>query len=353
MAADNRTEKPTSKKRGDARKKGQFARSKEMAAALVFGAVFLYMNWNGFAVLEQAKSVCREFLSHFLTIEITPLTARQLLWQSAWSVTKLAAPILFLVAISALAARALQGNLVVTTEALKFKPNSFNPASNAKKIFSPRGAAELAKALALVLILGWLSVNVLRDRVPSFLQLAAMDIPAILSVFAGVLYQVCFRVAVFLLLVAAADYGFQKYRFEEDLKQTKEEVKDDMKQAEGDPLVKRRIRRQQMEMARKRMIGAVKEADVVITNPSHYAVALKYQLQSMSAPRVVAKGQRYLALRIKEVAAEHEVPIVENPPLARALYQSVEVDEQIPEELYKAVAQILAYVYRQKESVSY
>jgi flagellar biosynthetic protein FlhB len=159
------------------------------------------------------------------------------------------------------------------------------------------------------------------------------------------------RVAVMLIVLAIADYFFQKYRFTEQLKMTKQEVKEEFKETEGDPITKGRIRRIQREMARKRMMADVPTAEVVITNPTHYSVALSYKMESMDAPKVIAKGVGFLALKIRELAQEHGIPLVENKPLAQTLYKSVEIGEYIPSNLYKAVAEILAYIYKAKNAL--
>ena len=176
-----------------------------------------------------------------------------------------------------------------------------------------------------------------------------MELRPILGVFGSIVFRIALRIGIFLAVLALADYIFQRYRHSQDLKQTKEEVKRDFKEMEGQPLVKSRIRRIQRELARQRTVQAVESADVVITNPTEYAVALKYEIEEMSAPRLVAKGRGYLARRIKEVARQHDVPTVENVALAQVLYKSVEVDSEIPEALYKVVAEVLAYVFKLKD----
>jgi flagellar biosynthetic protein FlhB len=177
-----------------------------------------------------------------------------------------------------------------------------------------------------------------------------MDVRQFLHWTALISYQVLIRVGVAMAILAVFDYAFQKHRFMDQLKMTKQEVKEDFKETEGDPLTRGRIRRIQREMARKRMMAAVPEADVVVTNPTHYAVALSYEMEEMEAPKVVAKGVGFLALRIKELAQKHDVPLVENKPLAQTLYKTVEVGEYIPASLYKAVAEILAYVYKARNA---
>jgi flagellar biosynthetic protein FlhB len=178
--------------------------------------------------------------------------------------------------------------------------------------------------------------------------MVVMDMGSLLTTWSGLLFKVCIKVGVCLVVIAAGDYLFQRYQHEEDLKMTKQEVRDDLKDTEGQPLVKGRIRRLQRELATRRMMAAVETADVVVTNPTHFAVALKFDVLTMAAPLVVAKGQDFIAQRIKKIAREHNVPMVENVELARSLYRSVEIGQEVPVELYRAVAQILAQVYRLK-----
>jgi flagellar biosynthetic protein FlhB len=187
---------------------------------------------------------------------------------------------------------------------------------------------------------------VISDNLGLYPRLVLADAKQLLYWTAAISYQICVRVGAVLLVIAAADFAFQKYRFFEQLKMTKQEVKDEYKELEGDPLTRARIRRIQREMARRRMMAEVPAADVVITNPTHYAVALSYKMESMDAPKVVAKGVGFLAIKIKELAQQHDIPLVENPSLARALYKTVEVGAFIPVQLYQAVAEILAYIYR-------
>jgi len=266
-----------------------------------------------------------------------------------WGVVRLAGPVMGLTFIVALGASFAQGGLVLASEPLKFNSDKVNPAKNLQKVFSKRGWVELAKSLALISVVIYLAASVIWNYLEVFQSMIVMDIRMIVSTWGSTVYSIGIRVGIFMGVVAIGDYLFQRYSHEEGLKQTKHEVKEDMKDTEGQPLVKARIRRLQREMARKRMLSAVKTADVVITNPTHYAVALKYELHEMSAPLVVAKGQDFMAQKIKEIAGKEKVPLFEDVELARTLYKTVEVGDAIPTELYKAVAQILAYVFKMKE----
>lgn len=350
MASADRTEKPSPKKRREAQKQGKVARSRELSSTIVYLGVLFFFTIAGAELLKETQALFRFFWRGFLYVEINPITARELMNEVVWRVVKLAGPLIGLTVLCGLSGTLLQGGLVFSAHPLQFRVEALNPANNLQRIFSKRGLMELAKGVSIVCIVGYLAGSVLWEELNVFQKMLAMDIYAIVSTFGSILYRICFRVGIFLGFLSLADYLFQKYRYEEELKQTKEEVKEDLKESEGQPLVKSRMRRLQRELARRRMMTAVKTADVVITNPTEYAVALKYDMDQMAAPRVVAKGRGYLARKIKEVAALHKIPTVENVPLAQALYKSVEVDGEIPAKLYQAVAQILAYIYKLKAS---
>ncbi len=346
----DRTQKPSARKRRKARKKGQIARSREVPFALTFLILVLVFAYQGANLLRRLEEPFRSFWAAGFGAEITTETVSRIFIQLGWSVLTLAGPILALTFVLSVGGLVGQGGFVFSGEPLKPTVHKLNPAKNVQKIFSKNGLVQLARSLALVGIIVYLSFSVLRDHLGDFGLLAAMDLGSILTVWGSILYQVCLRIAILLVILAAADFAFQRYQHEENLKMTKQEVKDEFKDTEGNPAVKGRIRRLQMEMARRRMMAAVQEADVVVTNPTHYAVALKFDMEVMAAPEVVAKGCDLVAQRIKKIAVEHKVPLVEDVQLARALYQAVEIGEEVPVQLYRAVAQILAYVYKLKKT---
>jgi flagellar biosynthetic protein FlhB len=254
--------------------------------------------------------------------------------------------------ITSVFANMMQGGLVFSAESLGFHFEKLNPQKGVGRIFSKNGLVELLKSLVLLIAVGIISYQVVSQHLPLYPRLILMDVRRLLYWTASISYEVFIRVAVLLIVLAIGDYFFQKYRFTEQLKMTKQEVKEELKETEGDPVTKGRIRRIQRAMARKRMMADVPKADVVITNPTHYSVALSYQMESMDAPKVVAKGVGFLALKIRELAQEHGIPLVENRPLAQTLYKSVEIGESIPSDLYKAVAEILAYIYKAKNALT-
>jgi flagellar biosynthetic protein FlhB len=346
----DRTQKATPRKRRKAREKGQIARSRELPFAVTFCLFFLLVSFQAPRLLAQLQEPFRYFWGNGFGEPVTATNLSDLVMAMGWLVLLPAGPLLALVFVSSVGSLVAQGGFVLTGEPLKPTPNKLNPANNVKKIFSKNGLVQLAKSLSMVAIIVYLTATVIRDNFDQISLLPSMDLRSILSTWGDLLYSVCVRVGIFLVLLAAGDFLFQRYQQEENLKMSKQEVKEENKDTEGNPEIKGKIRRVQMEMARKRMMAAVQEADVVVTNPTHFAVALKFDMETMAAPEVVAKGADHLALRIRKVATEHKVPIVENRELARTLYRTVEIGDEVPLQLYRAVAQILAYVYKLKKN---
>jgi flagellar biosynthetic protein FlhB len=237
-----------------------------------------------------------------------------------------------------------------TLKPLVPKFDKFNIVKGLKRLFSPRKLVDIPKNFFKLFIIGVAPYYVVKSEFRRLLYIMDSNAWQIMAFIGLILMKILFYVSIIMLLLALIDFVYQKWKFDQDLKMTKDEIKDERKQAEGDPKIKARIRRMQMEFVMKRMMTQVPEADVVVTNPIHLAVALKYDRQSMNAPQVVAKGARIIAEKIKEIARENNVPILENKPLAQSLYKMVEVGDTIPESLYKAVAEILAYVFRQKNN---
>jgi flagellar biosynthetic protein FlhB len=232
------------------------------------------------------------------------------------------------------------------SEPLRPKLNKINPVAGLKKFVSVRSLVELAKSIMKLLIIGGISYGLIKAEMRGFPLLMQQGVGEILLFIAQVAFKILFFVCLALIILASLDYIYQRWQFEQSIKMTKQEVKDERKQVEGDPKVKSRIRKAQLELAAHRMMEAVPEADVVITNPVHLAVALKFEASEMMAPTVIAKGAGHIAERIKEIANAHQVPVIEDKPLAQTLFKIVEIGEFIPVELYRAVAEILAYVYR-------
>lgn len=345
---DKKTEQPTRRKLKKAREKGQVARSREIPAAAVLMGVVLMLFYFGkdfWHTLEiemyylLSRNVPQEISMSFLTTTVRGIAVRT---------AAIMVPILLGVLGFSVFSNILQGGLVFTTKALKLKPEKLHPKNGLKRIFSKNGLVELTKSLIVVILVSLITYQVVTSHLSLYPRLVLMDHGKILYWIVSITFDVLIRIAFLMVVVALFDFCFQKYRFKEQMKMSKKEVKEEYKEMEGDPTTKGRIRRIQRQMARRRMMADVPNADVIITNPTHYAVALSYKMDSMEAPKVIAKGVGFLAQKIKELAQEHGIPQVENKPLARALHKSVDIGEYIPAHLYRAVAEILAYIYKAK-----
>ena len=341
-----KTEEPTTKKREDARKKGQVAKSQELNTAfvLLIGFLILRVLWEYiygniaeytiYLYSHLSQSMSTEGISE-LFIGIMILLAKTVL------------PVMFAIMIVGLAINCFQVGLVVSTEKLEPKLENLNPINGFGRIFSKRSLVELVKSLFKILVIGYFLYQYLKDQIPLLPQFIFFDLPQSLATVAEIIFTMAFQVVGVIMVMAIADYAYQYWQTTQDLMMSKQEVKDEYKQMEGDPQIKGKIKQKQRQMAMQRMMSEVPKADVIVTNPTHLAIALSYK-KGMVAPTVLAKGQDLVAERIKQIAREHRIMIVENKPVARALYESVEVGGTVPAELYQAVAEILAYVYRIK-----
>ena len=331
------TEKATGRKRQQAREKGQVARSRDLVSMASTGGVVLVITFWGSSALAHLAGVMRGFLSLRYGTELSTVIRT-----AGMEMAFLLFPFLLAAAGLAVAANLVQGGLII--KPFELQPSRINPLEGAKRIFSTNGIVELLKNLVKLTVGGYVAYLVLRKEIfllPSLLQL---EVPEIARVSFTLLFKALLTGFGFFFVIAVLDYFVERFRFEKSLKMTKTEVKDEGKEMEGNPQVKSRIRSLMKEMARKRMMKDVPKATVVITNPVHLAVALRYDEKSMSAPRIVAKGADKLSEKIKEIARHHGIPIVEDKPLARSLYK-IDVGAYLPEELYRAVASILAQVF--------
>ena len=344
--AGDKTEEPTSKKRSDAKKKGQVGRSTELSTAfvLLIGFVIIQALW------EHIYTSIATYTTYILSHPNQPVDTENIIRIFIGIIELLAQtalPIMLAIMIVGLAVNLFQVGLNFNTEAISFKPDKLNPINGFGRMFSKRSLVELIKSLLKILIIGYFLYRFLSRQLLAMPQFIYFDLATSLGQMSKIVFNMAFQVIGVILLLGLMDYGYQKWQTTQDLKMTKQEVKDEMKQTEGDPQIKGKIRQKQRQMAMSRMMQEVPKADVIVTNPTHFAVALQYS-KGMPAPRVAAKGQDLVARRIKDIAREAHVPIVENRPLARALYASTEVGDLVPAELYQAVAEVLAYVYRLK-----
>lgn len=345
-SAQDKTEKATPKRERDARRDGQVARSRELTTAvLVAGGAVVLLSLGGQMTAEAVQLLRDSFefdAADLARAQDMPRTFAQLL-QAGLLV---AAPILALGFIGALVAPLLLGGWNFSAKSMAPKFSRLDPIAGLGRIFSARALVDLGLGLLKILVLGGIGAAVLWSHRGELPSLAAMDVRNSIRGSGAVIFGLLGWLSLGLAVIAALDVPWQLFRHHKELRMTRQEVRDEFKQAEGRPEVKAKIRQAQQAIAQRRMMEAIPSADVVITNPTHYAVALKYAAGRMRAPRVVAKGAGLIATVIRERAREHQVPIVSAPPLARALYRSVELDQEIPAVLFQAVAQVLSYVFQ-------
>jgi flagellar biosynthetic protein FlhB len=349
-----RTEKPTAKKRKDARERGQIARSRDLAAALSFAAVTLALGWCGggmLAVLSRRIAAGLTALGDHARASIEATTLTSLIWSDAGLASLAIGPVALVAGTASMVASAAQTGLTLSPKALNLNWARLSPGAGVKRLGPSQAGLDLVKALIGVIAVGAVSYAFLRPVVDQATGLTAMSPVDAARAGWHLVFGLLWRAGLVLIIVAGADYGLQRWRWYSQLKMSRQEVRDDSRLQDGSPELKARVRRVQREMNKRRMLHAVKTATVVVTNPTHFAVALRYSRQQMAAPVVVAKGQDLLAARIRAIAREHEVPIVENVTLARALFRHTDVGDAIPADLFGAVAEVLAYLVRLKQLV--
>jgi flagellar biosynthetic protein FlhB len=351
MATD-RTEKPTPKRRADARRKGQIARRPELPAAAGFLAALALLQMTAEDLLARGSRLMLGVLKH--ASDPSPLTnetVHEMMTDAASDLAMLTLPLMGAVLVASLAGNFAQGGFTLTPEALARGRERLNPASNFKRVFSADRLVELLNQCLVIGGIVLVSYGVFVRAVEHATTLVGLPAPQALSESGALLSSLGWRAGAVLLALAIADYGYGWYKHEKSLRMTRQELKDEFRQQEGDPMMKAQRRRAARAMMQRQIIREVPTADVVVTNPTHFAVALKYDQEKHAVPVVVAKGPDLMAKRIREIAANHDVPIVENPPLARALYRTVDVGGVIPPELFRAVAELLAFVYRQRQRI--
>ncbi|MBI2875379.1 MAG: flagellar biosynthesis protein FlhB [Candidatus Tectomicrobia bacterium] len=341
-----RTEPASQKRREEARKRGQVAKSRDVSSVLLLLSSVLCLYFLGGTLRDRMMLSWQRIFSQAGNWEINPENTQAFFLTIMGDFFYMVGPLLILLPLTACGAHFLQGGLVFSWEAAAPNFSKLDPWKGFKNLFSLRSAMEMVKGLLKLALVGWAIYLALKKEFTPMMGLMELEPEQIGSQLVRLSYRLFWIIFWPFLGLAALDYGFQLWSFEKSLRMTPQEIKQEIKEREGDPQIKSRIRSIQREMARRRMMAAVPQAQVVITNPTRLAVALEYQSTKMSAPRVVAKGSGYLAQRIREIAQEHQVPLVENRPLAQALYREVEVGQLIPVELYKAAAEVLAYVYR-------
>lgn len=349
LFAGERTEKATPRRREEARKKGQVAKSNELVTVVVLTlSLLMLQSWIP-AMMREFDSFYRHVFT-YAGADMTPETARNLVVEVLTVTAKMAGPILLIALTAGYAANVMQIGFLFTTEPFKFDLNRLSPARGLQRIFSKRAVSELIKSILKICLVGYIAFSFLADRLSEIAVLMGLPVGTSIQAIGDISFTAAWRVIAVLVILAVCDYGYQVYEYEQSLKMSKQEIKEEYKTIEGDPLLRAKIRERQRQLATRRMMQEVPRATVVITNPTHVAVALRYE-DEMDAPQVVAKGQDWLAAKIREVAAANNVTVVENKSLAWLLFNRVDIGMSIPVDLYKAVAEVIAYVYRLKRRV--
>ena len=343
-----RTEPPTGRKISEARAEGNVPRSQELnaAAGLLAGAWLLQT--AGGSMVGELKVMLTEAAAKAPLIEFSSSWLREMTVNSIVRLLPSLGMIMAGMLVTGVVVTVSQTGLLWANRKLGFRLDRMNPLSGIKRIFSLNGLVEVIKALLKLVVVGWVAYNFLRDRATEMISLGNMSMGAAISYWTDLGLSLFMRVGFAYLVLAFMDYAYQRWNYNRSMKMTKEEVKEDAKRTEGDPLIRGRIRAKQRQVARMRMMANVPKADVVITNPTHLAIAVRYKPDEMNAPKVMAKGAFLVAERIVGLARLHQIPVVQNIPVARALFRAVDIDQEIPPELYTALAEVLAYVYRMR-----
>ena len=344
----SKTEQPTPRRMSESRQKGQVAKSQEVNTFAILLSAVLVLFMTGAGMYNRLADVMVRVLSRAGQISLEGPDLMTFLTGNLVTMALVLGPLFLVLYCAAILANLIQVGPLFTTQTLQPNLNKLNPITGLGKLFSKRSLVEMFKSIGKITLIASIAFFTIRGEMDQIIHLGDMS-PAQIGYFAVALaFEIFLKTCWALAFLAILDFAFQKWQHMEDMKMTKEEIKEEHRQTEGDPLVKSRIRSLQRDAARRRMMSKVPDADVVVTNPTHLAVALYYDPEQADAPVVVAKGRSLLAERIKKIAREHGVPVVEDKPLARALYKSVEVGQVIPIFFYKAVAEILSYVYRLK-----
>ena len=343
-----KTEQATPKRLQEMREKGQVAKSREVPSAAILIASLLIFYFLGSAMIKDIMELMEWSFAKTARFELQSGNFNWMLLELFRKGLKIVTPLFVALMAVGLLSNIAQVGFLFSTKAIAPKFSKLDPLKGFGRMVSKQALVELIKSLFKVAVVGCVTYFTVKDELDQIIPLMDKEIWSIMTYIGSVCFKILLRTCWVLIVLAVIDYVFQKWDYMQEAKMTKQEVKDEFKQREGDPLIKSRVRQAQREMAKRRMMESVPNADVVITNPTHLAIALEYNTQNMSAPQLTAKGSRLMAERIKAIAQENNIPIVENKPLARALFKGVEIGQEIPTVFYKAVAEILSYVYQLK-----
>ena len=346
----SKSEKATARRKDESRKKGQVALSRDVPMAVTLLGALAVLYWLIGPALASLTRLMREWLTMAMDPglhgQLTQAAVQALVVKIGIDTLGLVLPLLGAVTVLGVSSYVVQTGFLWKPDGLHMDPGRLNPMAGFGRLFSLRSVVELVKSVLKVSVITWVGVMAIRHEIGGLPQLVQYDLNGFLGMTGDLAFKMTLWIGLTIAVIAAADYAYQRFEWERSLRMTKEEVKQEQRETEGDPLLKSRVRSLQRQMARNRMMAAVPKADVVITNPTHLAVALRYDFQSMAAPIVVAKGAGFIAEQIKKVAAAHGVKVVENKFVARTLFKMVDIGGAVPSDLYRAVAEILALVYR-------
>lgn len=351
LFSGEKTEEATPKRKEEARQKGQVAKSMELNSVFVIVGAFLTLKVLGSYIFDELFGYMKTIFTNLWLADLTITSAEQIFIEFAIIFLKTTLPVMCVILIVGLAVNFMQVGFAFSLEPLMPNFDKVNPITGFGRLFSKRSLVELFKSLFKIAVIGGFVYRFMMKQTKQIPSLIGAELIDSFHLVASLILDLVFNIATVLFVLAVFDYMYQWWENQESMKMSKDDIKQEYKQSEGDPQIKGKIKERQREMSRQRMMQDVPKADVVVTNPTHFAVALKYD-KEMSAPIVVAKGQNLIAQKIKEIAKEHRVVIVENKMLARALYASVEIGNPVPHELYQAVAEVLAYVYKLKKRLS-
>ncbi|MDK2836547.1 MAG: flagellar biosynthesis protein FlhB [Thermosediminibacterales bacterium] len=347
LFAEEKTEKPTPRRRQQAKEKGQVAKSRELNSALMLITVFAFLKFYSNDLFDKLVEFSKGVMFDFIGKENT-FTLKGIYSLAVFVIQEfllMVFPIAGMALVVGILANLLQTGLIFSSDSIAFKLERINPIEGLKRVFSKRSIVELIKSLIKITITGYITFLTFKKQFNSIFEIMDMDIQLSLKIIGNIIFKLAINIGVALMILSLFDYFYQWWEHEKNLRMTKQDIKEEYKQTEGNPQIKARIKQIQKQLAMRRMMQQVPKADVVITNPEHIAIALKYDEKVNEAPIVVAKGADFLAQKIKEIAIKNKITVIEDKPLAHSLYKTVDVGDVIPEELYKAVAEVLAYVY--------
>lgn len=348
LSNDDKTEEPTAKKKREARKSGNIPKSAEVSTAVTLISMLVIIVTLSDFIFEELRRFLIAYLNYGFKFEMNDRNLYLLLEDVGNTFAKTFLPIGGIILSLGIIATLVQTKFLVTTEPLKPKLSKLNPISGFKNMFSAKSIVQLIKSIVIIAILFFVGNSYLEENLRGILTSTSVHYSALFPTVVELISGLLKKIVMIMVVIAAIDYGYQRYSNNKSLKMTKEEVKEEFKQAEGNPQIKGKIKQKQREMAQQRMMSSVPKATVIVTNPTHISIALKYEKGVDESPIVVAKGADLIAFKIREIAKEHDIPIIENKPLARLMYKEVEIDQEIPESMYQAVAEVLVAVYKIK-----